>query len=250
MFKINESSNELLDYIENSLAENCVKKMTYKNDSSSKVILYQNKNNGRYVIKRFTKNLNDGVFKTLKNKHHKNIVRIYDVCIDEQGALIALEEFVEGNTLYTILKSGKMSKKAACRIAIQICDALSFLHSMGIIHRDIKPENIIIKDDGTAVLIDFSIARLMSNHDKDTQQLGTPGYAAPEQFGIFQSGCSTDIYSLGVLMNIMVTGAHPSVDLPNGLLKHIIKKCTRIQINKRYLNADSLKKSIILASKL
>lgn len=250
MFKINENSNELLSYIENSINENYVKKTAYKNDANSKVILYQNKNNGKYIIKRSTQNLNDDVFRFLKNKHNKNIVRIYEVCADEQGAIIALEEYVEGETLYSILKSRKMSKKEACKIALQICDALIFLHSMGIIHRDIKPENIIIKDDGTAVLIDFSIARLMNNHDKDTQQLGTPGYAAPEQFGIFQSGRSTDIYSLGVLMNIMLTGVHPSVDLPKGLLKHIIKKCTNIQINKRYLSANSLKKAIKLVSTL
>lgn len=232
MFKINENSNELLNYIENSIKENYVKKTTYKNDANSKVVLYQNKNNGKYIIKRSTPNLNDDVFRFLKNKHHKNIVRIYEVCADEQGEIIILEEYVEGETLHAILKSRKMSKKEVCKITVQICDALIFLHSMGIIHRDIKPENVIIKDDGTAVLIDFSIARLMNNHDKDTQQLGTPGYAAPEQFGIFQSGRSTDVYSLGVLMNIMLTGVHPSVDLPKGLLKHIIKRCTKIQINK------------------
>lgn len=248
MFKINENSNELLNYIENSINENYIKKRTYKNDTNSKIVLYQNKVNGKYFIKRFTKNLNDDVFRFLKNKQHKNIVRVYEVCSDEEGAITTLEEYVEGETLYTILKSCKMNKKQVCKIAVQICDALIFLHSMGIIHRDIKPENIIIKDDGTAVLIDFSIARLMNNHDKDTQWLGTPGYAAPEQFGIFQSGCSTDIYSLGVLMNIMATGVHPSVDLPKGLLRHIIKKCTRIQINKRYLCAASLKRAIRLAS--
>ena len=134
-------------------------------------------------------------------------------------------------------------------IAVQICDALIFLHSMGIVHRDIKPENIIVKDDGTAVLIDFSIARLMNNHDKDTQALGTPGYAAPEQFGISQSGSTTDIYSLGILLNIMLTGVHPSVDLPKGLLRHIIKKCTNVQISKRYSNAKKLKRAIKAASK-
>lgn len=246
MFEIDGSCNELLNYIENSLEKNYVKKSTYKNNLNSKVILYQNKDNGKYIIKRFTKNLNDDVFRLLKNNTHTNIVQIYEVCADDGDAIIVLEEYVEGKTLSEILSEGKFDKKTACRIAVQICDALICLHSIGIIHRDIKPENIIIKDDGTAVLIDFSIARLMNNHDKDTQALGTPGYAAPEQFGISQSGSTTDIYSLGILMNIMLTGVHPSVDLPKGLLRHIIKKCTNVQISKRYSNAKKLKRAIKL----
>lgn len=240
----------MLSYIEDSLAAHYIKKATYKSNSNSQVILYQNKNNGKYIIKRFTRNRNDDVFRLLKNKHHKNIVQIYEVCADEQDAIVVLEEYVEGKTLSEILEKGKLDRKTVCRIAVQICDALIYLHSIGIIHRDIKPENIVLKEDGTAVLIDFSIARLLNEHEKDTQQLGTPGYAAPEQFGIFQSGCSTDIYSLGVLMNIMLIGVHPSVALPKGPLKHIIRKCTKVQINKRYPNADTLKKAIRLASKL
>ena len=250
MFKINGSNNELLNYIETSIEKNYVKKATYKDSSSSKIFLYQNKNNNKYIIKRFTRNLNDDVFRILKNERHKNIVQIYEVCADEQDAIIVLEEYVEGKTLSKMLSNEKISKKAACKIAIQLCDALIFLHSMGIVHRDIKPENIIIKEDGTAVLIDFSIARLMNNHDKDTQALGTPGYAAPEQFGISQSGSTTDIYSLGILMNIMLTGVHPSVALPKGALKHVVKKCTCVQISKRYSNAKKLKREIKAASKL
>lgn len=240
----------MLNYIEISLAEHYIQKVTYKNNANSQVILYQNKNNGKYIIKRFTRNRNDDVFRALKAQRHKNIVQIYEVCADEQDAIIVLEKYVEGKTLSEILEKGKLDKKTVCHIAVQICDALIYLHSIGIIHRDIKPENIVLKENGTAVLIDFSIARLLNEREKDTQQLGTPGYAAPEQFGIFQSGCSTDIYSLGILMNIMLTGAHPSVVLPKGLFNHIIKKCTMTQINKRYSSADTLKKAIKYASKL
>lgn len=89
----------------------------------------------------------------------------------------------------------------------------------------------------------------VNSHEKDTQFLGTPGYAAPEQFGISQSVSTADIYSMGVLLNTMLTGAHPSVDLPKGALKYIIKKCTRVQINKRYQSANALKKAVKLAAK-
>ena len=155
-----------------------------------------------------------------------------------------LEEYIEGKRLLDILSSKPLDKKIACRYVSQICDALVFLHSIGIIHRDIKPSNIIIKDDGTAVLIDLSIARFINEQETDTQALGTPGFAAPEQFGVSQSSKATDIYGLGVLLNVMLTGSHPSVDLPKGRLKRVIEKATSTQISKRYKDAEKFKKAI------
>lgn len=208
--------------------------------------LYENKISGNCLVKRYTRYLNDDVFRILKKKRSPNIVRIYEVCITDDDAIIVLEEYVEGETLDAILKRGRLKKRTACKIAVELCDALTVLHSEGIIHRDIKPSNVIIKPDGTAVLIDFSIARRVNTHDKDTQLLGTPGFAAPEQFGISQSVSSTDIYSLGVLMNMMLTGTHPSVGLVKGALRHVIKKCTAIEISKRYSDAAALKRAIRL----
>ncbi len=156
-----------------------------------------------------------------------------------------LEEYIEGKRLSDIISNNKvLDKKIACKYVSQICDALSFLHSIGIIHRDIKPSNIIIKNDDTAVLIDLSIARFINEQESDTQALGTPGFAAPEQFGVSQSNKATDIYGLGVLLNIMLTGSHPSVDLPKGRLKKVIEKATSTQISKRYKNAEKFKRAI------
>lgn len=169
---------------------------------------------------------------------------IYEVCSDDKGITV-LEEYIEGNRLSDILAKDKiLDKKIACKYAVQLCDALIFLHSVGIIHRDIKPSNVIIKADGTAVLIDLSIARFINEKESDTQSLGTPGYAAPEQFGISQSNKATDIYGLGVLLNMMLTGSHPSVDLPKGRLKKIVEKSTSTQISKRYKDADKMKKAL------
>lgn len=168
---------------------------------------------------------------------------IYEVCTDDLGITV-LEEYIKGKRLLDILSSKPLDKKIACKYVSQICDALIFLHSIGIIHRDIKPSNVIIKDDGTAVLIDLSIARFINEQENDTQALGTPGFAAPEQFGISQSSKATDIYGLGVLLNIMLTGSHPSIDLPRGRLKKVIEKSTSTQISKRYKDAEKFKKAI------
>lgn len=168
---------------------------------------------------------------------------IYEVCADDSGITV-LEEYVQGKRLTEILSSKPLDKKTACKYALDLCDALIFLHSIGIIHRDIKPSNIIIKENGTAVLIDLSIARFINQQETDTQALGTPGFAAPEQFGISQSNNTTDIYSLGVLLNIMLTGSHPSVDLPKGRLKKVVEQATSTQISKRYKTAEKMKTAL------
>lgn len=195
------------------------------------------------MIKRFSTNPNDDVFRCLKGKQNAHIPMIYEVCADDAGITV-LEEYVEGKRLSDIIANKSLDKKTARKYTSQICDALIFLHSIGIIHRDIKPSNVIIKEDDTAVLIDLSIARLINEQENDTQALGTPGYAAPEQFGISQSSKATDIYGLGVLMNLMLTGSHPSVDLPKGVEKRIIQKATATQISKRYKDANKFKAAL------
>ena len=122
---------------------------------------------------------------------------------------------------------------------------MEILHNNNIIHRDIKPANVIVKSDGHATLIDLSIATLLSvQKGNDTQNLGTIGYAAPEQFGLSQSRPETDIYALGIMMNIMLTGVHPTIEIPKGKIGKIIKKCTAISIGERYKNIEELKKDL------
>ena len=110
------------------------------------------------------------------------------------------------------------------------------LHSMGVVHRDVKPENIIIRGK-EAVLIDFDASRIYKNNNReDTQILGTTGYAAPEQYGLSQSDGRADIYALGILLNIMLTGEHPSRKLAGGRMGRIVQKCTMVSPEKRYKN--------------
>lgn len=118
------------------------------------------------------------------------------------------------------------------------------LHSLGAVHRDIKPENVIIRGD-QAVLIDFDAARIVKNRsDADTQVLGTTGYAAPEQYGISQTDGRADLYAMGILLNIMLTGKHPSKKLAGGRLGRIVQKCTMINPEKRYKNVLHLMESL------
>lgn len=215
-----------------------------KNDESSHIDLYSHKSTKRRLLKILSKNRNDHIYRNLRGLQHKNLPVIYDVCSCEEHLLV-LESYIEGETLERILNKRVLSEKAAISYLSDICDALDFLHKQRIIHRDVKPSNVIITSDDTAVLIDFSAARLINDvQDKDTANLGTAGYAAPEQYGIFQSMPPTDIYALGVLFNLMLINTHPSVKIPAGKLGKIIKKCVDTQISKRYQSVDALKKDL------
>lgn len=242
------NKNELKEYIEEKLKDNFNKLITIKDTDKSKIYIFEHKDSGKKILQRISANRNDDVFRELMHIKGENFVTIFEVCSDEDNVIV-LEEYIDGTSLYEILQKDKLNKKTAVKYALDICDALIVLHKTGIIHRDIKPENVIITKENNAVLIDFSIARKISRDDEnDTANLGTVGYAAPEQYGITQSNKTTDIYSLGVLLNIMLTGEHPTVTLPEGNIKKIISKATETNISKRYQFAEQMKKDLILFS--
>ena len=236
--------NELKAYIEQGLSEKFSKTVTVKETDKSKIYIFEHKESGKKMLQRFSANRNDDVFRALRDIRNDNLAKVLEVCSDDEYVMV-LEEYIEGKNLLEVISKGNLSRKTACKYASQICNALTELHKNGIIHRDIKPENIVINEDDNAVLIDFSIARKISAaNESDTEHLGSIGYAAPEQFGLSQSSGATDIYALGVLLNIMLTGEHPTVTVPKGPIKRIINKATATQIAKRYGSAAQMKKAL------
>lgn len=236
--------NELLEYINNSLENSFEQTAVLKESEKSSVYLYTHKDSGKKIIKRISANRNDEVFRALKSRIIPNLSNILEVCSTDDY-LLTLEEYIDGESLEEVISDGIIDVKTACTYAYQLCNALIALHKRKVIHRDIKPSNIIIGDDGEAYLIDLGIARMQnSESDSDTQSLGTAGYAAPEQFGIIQSNCATDIYALGIVLNKMITGVHPSITIPQGKIGKIIEKTTSIQISKRYSDAAQFQKKL------
>lgn len=185
------------------------------------------------------------VYQVLRGIHHPNLPSIYEA-IQDGPAVTVLEEYISGPTIADSLQAQVYPENEAKRIVLALCDALAALHSLGIIHRDIKPENVMIDDSGTVKLIDFNAAKFYKSYQvNDTVMIGTTGFAAPEQFGIAQSDERTDIFSLGILLNVMLTGEHPSRRLyPGKRLAHIIEKCTQIAPDKRYSNVLLLAKEL------
>jgi serine/threonine-protein kinase len=150
---------------------------------------------------------------------------IYDWGRSEEGAYYIAMEYVPKGTLKDRIKrDGALAPSAAIGVAIQISDALSAAHEQGVIHRDIKPQNVLVTRNGDVKVTDFGIARAASSSVTATNAvLGTAGYMSPEQATGKPVGPATDLYSLGVVIYEMLTGALPyDADNPVALsLMHV-----------------------------
>jgi len=142
---------------------------------------------------------------------HPGIVTIYEVGVDAGRHYIAME-YLEGRNLRERLDAdGCMGVEEAADIICQVLEALQYAHQHGVIHRDIKPDNIQILPDGRVKLTDFGIARLTFEQSItiDGQVFGTPSYMSPEQVVGRDLDARTDIFSCGVVLYEMLTGAKP-----------------------------------------
>ena len=213
-----------------------------KTENSTINVLENRNNNKRVVVKYLTGNVD--TYKTLLDLSHPNIPVIYDI-VSDNGKNIIVEEYIDGITIDEILETGLYTSSGVQKVIRELCKVLNFLHDKNIIHRDIKPENIIVDNAGNIKLIDFNISRINDNNqNKVTAIMGTNGYASPEQYGIARTDARSDIYSVGILINVMLTGEHPSKKLCKGKWKRIVNKCTQINPDERFQNVEELIKSM------
>ena len=200
-------------------------------------VVRHKKSGTRYVFRRYSGS--GEVYRRLLPVLCPHLPQIMEAA-EQDGQTAVLEEYVQGDTLAELLMGARLMEREARQVTMQLCQALHVLHSMGAVHRDVKPENVILRGSD-AVLIDFDAARIYKDEsESDTQVLGTTGFAAPEQYGIFQSDERADIFSLGVLLNIMLTGKHPSREMTAGKMGRIVRKCTMTAPEQRYQSARAL----------
>lgn len=196
----------------------------------------------------------------LKSLDHPNIVRIVDI-IEQNGFIYIVEDFIEGRSLAEETKKGPSSPDDVVLWGTQLCDVLQYLHTRKspIIYRDMKPANVQLLPDRKSVkLLDFGIAKTYKPQKSgDTYNLGTRGYAAPEQFAQDkQSDARTDIYSLGVTLRTLLTGRTPydamfyedirktNPAVTDGLVK-VINKATNASPSQRYQTAEEFKNALL-----
>lgn len=163
---------------------------------------------------------------------HPNICTIYEIAEVDSQYFIAMQ-YVPGKTLKRVINGRPISLESLFSIALQVSDALAAAHSKGIVHRDIKSGNIIITPRGQAKILDFGLAKLLTDKDRAVATeadeltrlgapLGTPNYMSPEQARGERVDHRCDIYSFGVVIYEMTTGKLPFKGQTNVDLMHAV----------------------------
>lgn len=232
VFRIYEVISMYYSWLSNALREEFEPLSVLKKSERGTVTLIRHRALGnRFILRSFTGNAE--VYQKLLGCECPYLPKTFEAASDGDKNLV-LEEYIQGDNMGVMLEEALFTPGETRRIVRQLCRALWVLHSIGAVHRDVKPENVVLRG-ASAVLIDFDAARLYKDGSpRDTQILGTTGFAAPEQYGLSQSDTSSDIYALGILINVMLTGKHPSQQLAPGRWGRIIARCTQVAPAKRY----------------
>ena len=167
---------------------------------------------------------------------HPNIAQLIDAGVSSTGQPYLVLEYVEAEHIDQYCDQRKIAVEARVRLFLEVLKAVSHAHRNLIVHRDIKPSNVMVRNDGQVKLLDFGIAKLLSDQGEgeeatlitlDGVRPMTPEYAAPEQLQGGAVTTSTDVYALGVLLYVLLTGHHPLGDgthSPADLVKAVVDK--------------------------
>lgn len=194
----------------------------------------------------------------MKDFDYPAFPRIVDI-IEDDYALYLVMDYIKGKTLEEILKEeGPQPEDRVIGWGVRLCDALAYLHNRPspIIYRDMKPSNVIMKPDGSLMIIDFGVARVFQpDKSTDTVALGTRGFAPPEQY-VAQTDERSDIYALGATLRYLLTGYSPysyeavdyhalyaEIGLSNKMIR-ILDKCTALNPDERYQSDSELRRAL------
>jgi serine/threonine protein kinase len=196
----------------------------------------------------------------LSRLNHLNLPAFTDFFTEGSRHFLVME-YIEGNTLEELLEhnGGPFSERRVLGWARQLCDVLEYLHSQQppVIFRDMKPGNIMLRRDGRIKLIDFGIARIFRHTgSRDTQMLGTPGFAPPEQYGSSQTDERSDIYSLAMTLFQLMTNAvvedgfglqniHATYSFISPAVARALEKATAPELESRYQGVAVFRRALL-----
>ena len=218
-----------------------IKEIKIIKQSERQQVILSDDTNGKKYIKRVIRGDKREIYKTLQKINHPNIPQIYYVGFDSDTIII--EEYIDGISLNDFMEQKKkISKKQLYRVSNQMLSALETLHKFDIIHRDIKPDNILIDTSNHIWITDYDIARIYRKDiRRDTETIGTFGYAPIEQYGVLPTDCKTDIYAFGVTLTSLLDYLGIK-----GYLYKVAEKCKRLDPAERYKNINAIKKSLLI----
>lgn len=219
----------------------CLYNDEYSINDEENIVVVRNTVDNKLYVKKILGIYDVTVYRYLMEhpvNHMPRIVGVYE----GDNNLIVIEEYIEGNTLFELLKEGVLDPMKATDIGKRICHIVKDLHTLEnpIIHRDIKPSNIIIYGD-EVYLLDVNAAKWYKEDEiEDTKLLGTQYYAAPEQlgYGFSASTEKADIYAIGVLLNVMVTGKLPKEEKAPDVIWNVVKRCICLEADERYTDDE------------
>ena len=171
----------------------------------------------------------------LARLQHPRIARLIDAGTTAIGQPYLVLDYVEGVPIDRYCDEQPLEVPARLRLFLDVLAAVAHAHANLVVHRDLKPSNVLVKATGEVTLLDFGIARLVRGENdllgdasltRDGDALMTPAYAAPEQVQRGAITTATDIYALGVLLHVLLSGHHPSephLHLPADLLRAIVE---------------------------
>jgi len=147
-----------------------------------------------------------------KRLNHPGVMKVFDS--EDRSRVYMVMEWIDGRLLRRILSDEKkLTIERAVRITVEICEALKYIHSQGVVHRDLKPENIMVDSEDRIKLIDFGIASCAGarrlTFGKLTRTMGTADYISPEQVKSNRSDGRSDLYAVGIMLYEMLTGELP-----------------------------------------
>ncbi len=207
-------------------------------DGHIDVWLVRNRETDEFFAKKLLSTYDISVYSYLKDHpvaHMPRIIEFYE----GDNCLVVIEEYISGRTVDDIMDDEQMTPNLAISIAKQLCAILDELHNLPtpIVHRDVKPSNIFVTGDDEVYLLDMNIAKWYDPEKiDDTYHMGTPYYAAPEQagYGMRASSAKSDIYAVGILLNVMLTGKLPKEQMPEGPIRDVITRCINLEADGRY----------------
>ncbi|MBF2516140.1 serine/threonine-protein kinase [Listeria marthii] len=222
------------------------KELDNLNNKENPAVLTRNTSTGELFVRKIIPISFAPVIEQLKDLSSNYLPKI-DVMIPNGNQLIVYEEYINGKNLADLMKTTTtFDADEVTRLMLMLSDALTELHANAIIHRDIKPSNIMISSDGVLKLIDFDASRVFEvGKNQDTVNLGTIGYAAPEQYGYSQTDARSDIYSIGVLMLELLLGKNTLPDKEQATsLEKIAMQAAAFDPEQRYQSIQDFRTAV------
>ena len=183
---------------------------------------------------------------------HVGVARLIDGGVSAEGVPYLIMEYVQGQALDQWCEDKNLSQRARVQLFAALCDVAAAAHRALIVHRDLKPSNVLVTPTGAVKVLDFGIARLLDedeSHHQTVVPIMTPGYGAPEQARGGVITLATDVYALGMLLRVLLTGAAlplfpgeltPFPSTVPAELRWIIGKACAMESERRYRDAAEL----------